>query len=46
MDQTLLLAPTPLRDKAGLLVRLWSVPVDSGVHTLVAVDHSFHRPHP
>ena len=46
VDQTLLLAPTPLRDKAGLLVRLWSVPVDSGVHTLVAVDHSFRRPHP
>ncbi|HMQ27516.1 MAG TPA: hypothetical protein PKA98_16115, partial [Acidimicrobiales bacterium] len=37
--QTLLLAPTPLRDKVGLLVRLSSVSTaDGGVHTLVATD--------
>lgn len=39
VDQTLLLAPSPLRDKSGLLVRLRSVPtVDGGVHTLLAAD--------
>ena len=39
VEQTLLLAPTPLRDKVGLLVRLSSVSTaDGGVHTLVATD--------
>lgn len=39
VEQTLLLAPSPLRDKAGLLVRLWSSPrPDGGVHTLAAAD--------
>lgn len=39
VDQTLLLAPTPHRDKVGLVVRLSSVPTaDGGVHTLVATD--------
>ena len=39
VDQTLLLSPTPLRDKAGLLVRLSSVAgAGGGVHTMVAAD--------
>ncbi len=39
VDQTLLLAPSALRDKAGLLVRLSSVPTaEGGVATLVAAD--------
>ncbi|MBL8774579.1 MAG: SPASM domain-containing protein [Acidimicrobiales bacterium] len=39
VDQTLLLAPSPLRDKAGLLVRLCSTPrPGGGVHTLAAAD--------
>lgn len=39
VDQTLLLSPSPLRDKSGLLLRAASVPAASGgVHTLLAVD--------
>jgi len=42
VEQTLFFAPSPLRDKTGLVVRLVSVPTaDGGIRTLVAADTCF-----
>lgn len=47
VDQTLLLAPSALRDKSGLLVRSTSVPAaNGGVHTLLAIDTYYWTPAP